>query len=123
MVVKPTTSIRKDLRQESKSVHFKLDKETYTGLRIWCFQKGVDMNEIFIEFSKCLVEGDKRANAIIDSYILRSLGLPSVQRKVKSDKIVELSDEDKVSLYDLISGEGQEDNEFVQEDTGSSAED
>lgn len=99
--------LRKDLLKDRKSVHVKVSKELYVALRIWSFQKGVTIQEVFEEFARCLTEGDKKANGLVDSYILRNLGLPKPSNRVKSGKIVELSDDDKGSLYDLISGEEQ----------------
>lgn len=119
MAVKPLSNIRKDLGKE-KSVHVKLDADLYVSLRVWCLQKGVTMHEVFEDFSRRLVEGDARANGIVDSYILKSLNLPKHTSRIKSRKIVELSESDKSSLYDLINGEIQEESvQGDQEDSGS----
>lgn len=101
------SALRKDLLKDKKSVHVKLSKELYVALRIWSFQRDVTIQEVFEEFTRCLVEGDKKANGLVDNYILRNLGLPKSAGRVKSDRIIELSDDDKGSLYDLINDEEQ----------------
>ena len=120
MQVKTVTPVSKNLRHEEKTIYAKIDKDLYTAFRIWCFQKGVTVSEVLIEITKRLVTGDKRANGLIDSYILRTLSLPSPPKKVKSDKVVELSEEDKVSLYDIISGNIQEEDDGLDQENNES---
>jgi len=102
--------LSKDILREKKPVTLRLTRELHTALRVWTFQRGVTIQEVVEEFVRRLVEGDKRANGIVDSYILQSLRLHKPAPRVKSDRIVELSDEDKGSLYDLINNDESPDD-------------
>ena len=106
-------SLRQDLFQDKKDIHIKLDKEVHVALRTLCLQKGITMQDVFCEFARLLVTGDKRASGLTDSFILRKLNLPKRSKQYKRKKMTNLSEPDKESLYDLIGA----DQQFLKDDS------
>ena len=100
---KNLNSLRQDLFFDKKCLHIKMDKEVHLALRSYCLQRGTSMQSVLSEFANLVASGDKRAQSIIDSYVLKKVKEPKKRMKRKNLPI--LSEPDKESLYDLIDSE------------------
>lgn len=94
---------RYDIFQDRKGVHIKMDKEVHAALRAELFKHAMSMQEIFDEFAKQLVLGNKSAKNILQSLAIRKLreavnGKVSARQKRKE----EMGELDADMLYDLI---------------------
>ena len=79
--------------QTRKSVHINLTRDTHTAFKIFAFQSGLSMQEIFEELAVCMVEGDSKLLKLVED----------LKEKKKNREISRMSNTDAETIYDVIS--------------------
>lgn len=96
--------IRTDILHDRKCIHVKLKKDVHLKLRERLFQHELSMQSVFDEFSRLIVNNDKRAMKIIEDLVLRraqeQLEKPIKKAPYSRENINEL---DHNTLYNMIS--------------------
>jgi len=79
--------------QTRKSVHINLTCDTHTAFKIFAFQSGLSMQEIFEELAIQMIEGDNKLLRLIED----------LKEKKKNKEISRMSNTDAETIYDVIS--------------------
>ena len=79
--------------QTRKSVHINLTRDTHTAFKIFAFQNGLSMQEIFEELAIRMVEGDNKLAKLLEG----------LKEKKKNTEISRMSKTDAETIYDVIS--------------------
>lgn len=105
-------SIHPDIFQDKKCIHVKLKKETHTELKIILFKRGISMQEAFEEFAVQAISNTSSGRKILKSVAKRKLE-EQINGKVKNKIRIppRMSELDIETLYEVINGENEEEQE------------
>lgn len=108
--------MRTDLFNNSKCIHFKINKELHFALRSKLFKYNLSMQELFEEFTRLVATDTQKGQSIVDMAVnrkiknfLRGDTKTLTKRKINNINIGNLNDDsvgnlDSEILYKLING-------------------
>jgi len=99
--------IRTDILHDRKCIHVKLKKDVHLKLREKLFHHQLSMQSIFDEFSRLIVNEDKRALKIIEDLALRKAKeqLEKPIREYTSYNRGNINELDHNTLYNMINAD------------------
>lgn len=110
--------IRTDILHDRKCIHVKLKKDVHLKLRERLFQHQLSMQSIFDEFSRLIVNNDKRAMKIIEDLVLRR-AQEQLEKPIKKSTTYNrenIGELDHNTLYNMISADESKDRDPQDED-------
>lgn len=110
--------IRTDILHDRKCIHVKLKKDVHLKLREKLFHHQLSMQSIFDEFSRLIVNEDKRALKIIEDLVLRK-AKEQLEKPVRSHTSYnrgDISELDHNTLYNMINSDDSRKNSNPQDE-------
>lgn len=104
--------IHPDIFQDRKCIHVKLKKETHAEFKVICFRKGMSMQEAFEEFATQAVANTSSGRKILNAIAKRKIDEQLNGTKKTYPRVPPRMNElDVETLYEVINGSEQGDNE------------